>query len=185
MPAESLPEYAFLGRSNVGKSSLINMMLGQKQLAKTSATPGKTLGLNCFDVDNSWIITDMPGYGWAKVSLSVRRRTKQENRNYLLKRPNLSCLFLLIDSRLSLQALDRSFLSWLGEHAIPFAIVFTKVDKLNRKKREAQTNYFQKEIAERWASSPTVFFTSTRYGEGRKALLDFIGAANEKYYGVR
>lgn len=185
MPVGSCPEYAFIGRSNVGKSSLINCLLGCHQLARTSTTPGKTTLLNCFDVqDNAWRIVDMPGYGWARVSKWQRRRMRETNEHYLLRRAQLVCLFTLIDIRHSLQAIDEAFLHWLGTHAIPFVLVFTKVDKLNQREKKRQIAAFHKAIATRWSPLPTMFFTSAVTREGKQSLLDFIGKMNQSQHAI-
>jgi GTP-binding protein len=174
-PKSTLPEYAFVGRSNVGKSSLINMLTGHKKLAKTSSTPGKTKLINHFMADTSWFLVDLPGYGYARVTKTERGKFLQIIRQYLLQRQNLVCLFLLIDCRLAPQQNDLDFMRWLGEHRIPFAICYTKTDKLSDKKLELSFEIYKKKLLTEWEELPAVFFTSAIKKRGRAELLQFIG----------
>ena len=178
-PKSQLPEYAFIGRSNVGKSSLINMLTGNKKLAMTSGKPGKTRLINHFIINGEWYLVDLPGYGYAKISKTDREKWKKFIHKYLLYRKNLYGIFLLIDSRLEPQNNDLEFMQWLGENQIPFVLVFTKVDKLNKTEKAVfQENYVQK-LLETWEEAPLMFQTSAETGEGRDELLDFIGNVNQ------
>ena len=177
-PKEQRPEYAFIGRSNVGKSSLINMLTGRKGLAKTSATPGKTLLINHFLINNSWYLVDLPGYGYAKRSKKTQEKLEGIISDYILGREQLTCLFLLIDLRHDAQKLDLEFIEWLGENGIPFAIVFTKGDKLAKTKVQAQADAYMKHLAEQWEELPPYFVTSSETRLGREELLDYIEQIN-------
>ncbi|HFK5571321.1 ribosome biogenesis GTP-binding protein YihA/YsxC [Elizabethkingia meningoseptica] len=177
-PEANLPEYAFIGRSNVGKSSLINAMMDRKDLAKTSQTPGKTQLINHFMVNETWYLTDLPGYGYAKVSKSLRKDFEKLITNYILNRKNLVNLFVLIDIRHSPQKIDIEFMQWCGESGIPFSIVFTKSDKLKPKAIENHVVAYQKELLEFWEELPQSFITSAEKKEGGDQILDFIGETN-------
>lgn len=177
-PESDLPEYAFIGRSNVGKSSLINMLTQQKGLAKTSAKPGKTLLINHFLIEDSWYIVDLPGYGYAQLGKSGLAKLQNLINGYILNRRQLTCLMLLIDSRHALQAIDLEFMTMLGENGIPFAIVFTKLDKLSN--RQWQQNYkaYTDRLKEDWEELPPIFATSSEKGTGREELLEYIHQVN-------
>jgi GTP-binding protein len=177
-PVSSLPEYAFVGRSNVGKSSLINLLTDRKKLAKTSTFPGKTRLINHFLVDNSWYLVDLPGYGYARVTKTERGKFLSIIQQYLLKRDNLSCLFVLIDSRLEPQKNDLDFMRWLGENHVPFSICFTKTDKLSANKLESAFTSYKRQLLEEWDALPTCFFTSTITRQGKDEILEFIRHTN-------
>ncbi len=177
-PADTKPEYAFIGRSNVGKSSLINMLCNHKGLAKTSATPGKTLLINHFIINNEWYLVDLPGYGFAKRSKSVQQKLDQMIRSYILMREQLVNVFVLIDIRLTPQAIDREFIDWLGESSIPFTIVFTKADKLSAGKAKSQAATWMKSLEDRWEELPPYFITSSEHKTGRDEVLDYIEEIN-------
>lgn len=178
-PAPDKPEYAFIGRSNVGKSSLINMLTNNQKLAKTSGKPGKTQLINHFLVNDQWYMVDLPGYGWAKVSKESRAKWDAMIRNYILNRENLFCLFVLIDSRLDPQKVDIDFLNWLGTHEVPIAIVFTKVDKQSTGKTQQKIALFQKTLMETWEALPDMLVTSSAKHIGREELLDYINEINK------
>lgn len=178
-PKPNLPEYAFIGRSNVGKSSLINMLSGYSKLAKISGNPGKTRLINHFIINNDWYLVDLPGYGFAKVSKTERKKFELFIRKYILKRENLYCIFLLIDSRHEPQAIDLEFMDWLGENQIPFVIVFTKTDKLNKTEFENFQNNYTAKMLETWDEVPKMFVTSAETGFGKEDLLDFIDQVNK------
>lgn len=173
-PAADKPEYAFIGRSNVGKSSLINMITNQRKLAKTSSRPGKTQLINHFLINDEWYLVDLPGYGYAKVSKSERTRFQAYIIDYITKRENLYCLFVLIDARLEPQQIDLEFITWLGENNIPFSLVFTKADKLGKNKLASNIAYYKKELRKQWEELPPVIVTSSQTGMGKEELLDFI-----------
>lgn len=173
-PSNSLPEFAFIGRSNVGKSSLINMLTGRKALAMTSSTPGKTMLINHFFINDSWYLVDLPGYGYAKRSKTAIEALKRLIESYVLYREQLTCLFVLIDSRLSPQKIDLEFINFLGEHGVPFVIVFTKVDKLRPGERKKNVGKFLQTLQEHWEELPPHFVTSSEKGEGRNELLDYM-----------
>lgn len=179
-PRHVLPEYAFIGRSNVGKSSLINMMMNRKDLARTSSTPGKTQTLNFYYIDESWYIVDLPGYGYAKTSKTNRAKWQKMIRRYLKNRESLYCLFVLLDARLPLQKVDKEFLDWIGENRIPFAIVYTKMDKTKKGKTENHTSSIQKELLQYWEELPTQFETSAEEKTGREEILSYISEINQK-----
>jgi len=174
-PETSIPEYAFIGRSNVGKSSLINMLTGRKKLAKTSGKPGKTQLINHFLINEEWHLVDLPGYGWAKVSKSAREGFGKMIQDYLLHRPQLVCLFILIDSRHPPQKIDLSFIEWAGVKQIPFVLVFTKADKQSANKTQRAIAHYRKTLQEEWAELPPIFITSAVDNSGRDDLLDYIG----------
>jgi GTP-binding protein len=176
-PAPDKPEFAFIGRSNVGKSSLINMLTGNQKLAKTSVTPGKTQLINHFVVNNEWYLVDLPGYGFAKVSQNARNRWEQMIENYLRKRENLVNVFVLIDSRHSPQKIDIDFVNRLGKWEIPFTLVFTKSDKETQKKVSENIRSFLGRMKETWQFLPRHFLTSSTKKTGKEEILEFIGNA--------
>lgn len=178
-PAPDLPEYAFIGRSNVGKSSLINAMMGRKDLAKTSQTPGKTQLINHFLVNDEWYLTDLPGYGYAKVSKSLRKDFEKLITNYILNRKNLVNLFVLVDSRHSPQKIDLEFIQWCGESGVPFSIVLTKADKLRPAAAEANMTGYQEELLKTWEDLPEMYLTSAEKKAGTEEILQFISRTND------
>lgn len=173
-----LPEYAFIGRSNVGKSSLINMLTGRKALAKTSSTPGKTMLINHFIINNEWYLVDLPGYGFARRGKKEMEKFRNLIEYYILERQQLTCLFVLIDSRLPPQKIDLEFIQWLGEEGIPFCIVFTKADKNKTGELKKNVQGFLKKLQEEWEELPAHFVTSSEKGTGRMELLDYIDEIN-------
>ena len=173
-PEPKIPEYAFIGRSNVGKSSLINAMLNRKDLAKTSQTPGKTQLINHFLINENWYLTDLPGYGYAKVSKSQRKDFEKLITNYILNRKNLVNLFVLVDSRHSAQKIDLEFIEWCGENGIPFSIVFTKADKLKGNAATANVEKYKEELLKTWEDLPETYLTSAEKKEGGDEILQFI-----------
>ena len=179
-PQDTLPEYAFIGRSNVGKSSLINMLTGRKKLAMTSSTPGKTLLINHFLINKAWYIVDLPGYGYAQRGQKVVNKIKEIIESYVLHRQQMTCLFLLIDARLKPQAIDLSFIEWLGENGVPFAIVFTKADKLGKGELRSNVAQFLDTLKEQWEELPPHFVTSSESSMGRDELLDYIAQINKE-----
>lgn len=179
-PKDSRPEYAFIGRSNVGKSSLINMLCNNKKLAKTSATPGKTLLINHFLINRDWYLVDLPGYGFAKRSKKELARLEQMIDGYILQREQLVCLFVLVDSRLEPQSIDLQFINWLGESSIPFAIVFTKADKLSVPKVRASVETYKTKLSETWEELPIMFVTSSEKRLGRDDILSYIEQINKQ-----
>ncbi|MBR6946327.1 MAG: YihA family ribosome biogenesis GTP-binding protein [Muribaculaceae bacterium] len=179
-PDSRLPEYAFIGRSNVGKSSLINMLTGRKALAKTSATPGKTLLINHFLINGDWYIVDLPGYGFAKRSKEAREQLRRMIEGYVLGREQMTNLFVLVDSRLKPQKVDLEFIQWLGEHGVPFSIVFTKMDKLGKVAGPAAVEDYKKELLKSWDELPPVFMTSSEDARGRDELLGYIDSINKQ-----
>lgn len=178
-PASELHEYAFIGRSNVGKSSLINMLTGKRKLAMTSSTPGKTTLINHFLINGSWYIVDLPGYGYAQRSKMDREKLKKIIDEYILGRPQMTSLFVLVDSRHEPQKIDLQFMEWLGENGVPFAIVFTKVDKLSKGAAEKNIEAYKRKLLEQWEELPPVFVTSSETGLGREQLLDYIEELNQ------
>jgi len=178
-PVPDRPEYAFIGRSNVGKSSLINMLTNKKSLAKTSGKPGKTRLLNHFLIDKEWYLVDLPGYGYAKVPKAERLKWEKMLRNYILKRENLYCLFVLIDSRHPAQKADLDFMEWLGVSEVPFNIIFTKTDKLKPEELEANLNAYEQKMFETWETMPGYFISSTTTGAGKDDILAFIDEVNK------
>lgn len=178
-PVESRHEYAFIGRSNVGKSSLINMLTGRKGLAMTSATPGKTMLINHFLVNDSWYIVDLPGYGYARRSKDDRDRLEGIIKGYILNRVQMTNLFVLIDSRHEPQRIDMEFMEWLGENGIPFSIVFTKLDKQSATAGQAKIATSLERMLETWEELPPVFRTSSETGLGREEILDYIEQMNK------
>lgn len=177
-PAATIPEYAFIGRSNVGKSSLINMLCQRKAMAKTSSTPGKTQLINHFIIDNTWYLVDLPGYGYAKVSKTLRSTFSKLILDYLNKRDNLVTLFVLIDSRLKPQAIDIQFINMIGEADLPFAIIFTKTDKISQAELNKNVQVFKDELLKTWEELPVSFLSSSVKNKGRDEILDFIDKLN-------
>lgn len=177
-PEPKIPEYAFIGRSNVGKSSLINAMLGRKDLAKTSQTPGKTQLINHFLVNESWYLTDLPGYGYAKVSKSTRKDFEKLITNYILNRKNLVNLFVLVDSRHTPQKIDLEFMEWCGESDVPFSIIFTKADKMKPGALSDNIENYKTELLKTWEELPDMYITSAEKKEGGEEILKFIEKTN-------
>lgn len=177
-PEPALPEYAFIGRSNVGKSSLINSLTSRKSLAKTSSTPGKTQLINHFTINDNWYLVDLPGYGYAKVSKSERNKWQKFITNYLLHRENMMCLFVLIDIRHSLQKIDSEFMQWLGEKGIPFVMAFTKADKIPRSQVDKHVSTINKDMLKVWEELPRQFITSSVSKKGTDEILTFIEETN-------
>ena len=177
-PAPNLPEYAFIGRSNVGKSSLINMLTERKSLAKVSGRPGKTQLINHFLINKNWYLVDLPGYGYAGVSKTMRLEFSQFIKKYLLKRENLMCLCVLLDSRLKPQAIDIEFMQWLGENNIPFVICFTKQDKLSKTESVKNLAHYKNEMLKSWEELPTIFLSSSVNNKGKDELLEFVEKTN-------
>ena len=182
-PNEPLPEYAFIGRSNVGKSSLINMLTERKALAKISGRPGKTQLINHFKINDNWFLVDLPGYGYARVSKKDKKTFQNYITNYFIQRQQLVCSFVLIDIRHAPQKIDMEFMAWMGENGIPFSIIFTKADKLKPKAIERNvTDYIQKLLDEQWEEAPQYFITSSSKSLGRDDVLDFIESINNDYF---
>lgn len=179
-PQDKRPEYAFIGRSNVGKSSLINRLVNQKNLAHTSGKPGKTQLINHFLVNDSWYLVDLPGYGYAKVSKGSRKKFQAMIEDYILERPNLINLFVLIDSRIPPQKIDLEFMEWLGENQVPFSLVFTKIDKLKANQLNKGLKVYFKKMLETWSEVPVHFSTSAETGAGKAELLSYIGEINKQ-----
>ena len=179
-PGGTFPEYAFIGRSNVGKSSLINMLTGRKGLAMTSATPGKTMLINHFLINKSWYIVDLPGYGYARRGQKGKSQIQRIIEDYILEREQMTNLFLLIDSRLEPQVIDIEFMGWLGEHGIPFSIVFTKGDKLKGGRLNTNIQQYLKKLTAQWEELPPYFVTSSENRMGKKELLDYIESINKE-----
>ncbi len=179
-PEPNLNEYAFIGRSNVGKSSLINMLTNNKSIAKISSTPGKTQTINHFIINNNWYLVDLPGYGYAKCSKKLRASFKQMIEQYILKRQNLVNLFVLIDSRHDAQNIDIEFMNWLGNKNIPFGIIFTKSDKLGVNVLDNKLDQYKKSLLEYWETLPPIFVSSAVKKTGKKEILDYIGDLNKK-----
>lgn len=179
-PNEPLPEYAFIGRSNVGKSSLINMLTGRNSLAKTSGKPGKTQLINHFKINENWFLVDLPGYGYARVSKKTKEVFQQFITDYFERREQLVCAFVLIDIRLEAQKIDLEFITYLGESGVPFCIVFTKADKISRGRAEQHAAAYKKQLlANNWEEMPPYFITSSADGTGRDKLLGYIDEINE------
>ena len=177
-PQDTKPEYAFIGRSNVGKSSLINMLTNNKKLAKTSATPGKTLLINHFIINKEWYLVDLPGYGYAKRSKKEIDKLDQMIRGYILQREQLVNVFVLVDVRLEPQKIDLEFIEWLGVSSVPFAIIFTKADKLTPNKARQAVEAYKKTLLETWEELPPIFLTSAEKREGRDEVLQYIDDIN-------
>ena len=181
-PQDTKPEYAFIGRSNVGKSSLINMLTNHKKLAKTSQTPGKTLLINHFIINKEWYLVDLPGYGYAKRSKKEVDKLDQMIRGYILQRQQLVNVFVLVDVRLEPQKIDLEFIEWLGMSSVPFAIVFTKADKLTPNKARQAVEAYKKTLLETWEELPPIFLTSAEKKEGRDEVLDYIEQINSQLF---
>ncbi|MDX1476753.1 MAG: ribosome biogenesis GTP-binding protein YihA/YsxC [Saprospiraceae bacterium] len=179
-PEGRLPEYAFIGRSNVGKSSLINMLCGRKDLARTSKTPGKTRSINLFVIDGQWQIADLPGYGYARVSKTDRKRWQRMIEEYMLFRNNLVTAFVLIDLRHELQEIDRTFINWLGARQVPFTIIFTKADKIKESHLPRHIRRIEKALLEEWETLPPTLVTSSVRETGRQQLLEYIAELNAR-----
>ncbi|MEA4810089.1 putative GTP-binding protein EngB [bioreactor metagenome] len=173
-PESKMPEYAFIGRSNVGKSSLINMITGKKGLAMTSSKPGKTQLINHFIINDSWYLVDLPGYGYAQRGKEGRENIRRIIEDYILEREQLTNLFVLLDCRLEAQKIDLEFMEWLGENEIPFSIVFTKIDKLGGGKLRENLNAYTKKLLESWEELPPILLTSSEKKEGKEELLNYI-----------
>jgi len=178
-PTHKLPEYAFIGRSNVGKSSLINMLTNHKGLAKTSSKPGKTQLINHFLINKEWYLVDLPGYGYAKVSKQSKKTFQQFITDYFKKRRELVCAFVLVDIRHEPQKIDLEFMQWLGENAIPFAIVFTKADKLTEKQIQEHVTSYSEILLQQWEEMPPYFITSSENRLGKEDLLSYIETINQ------
>ena len=183
-PTSPLPEYGFIGRSNVGKSSLINMLTGKKDLAKTSSKPGKTLLINHFIINEQWHLVDLPGYGYAKASKTMRDKLKGIIEGYVLFRQQLTNLFVLVDSRLAPQQIDLEFMEWLGEQEVPFSIVFTKGDKQSTSQMNANVHAYKKKLMETWEELPPIFVTSAEKGFGKDDILNYIESINAQIENV-
>ncbi len=181
-PKADRPEYAFIGRSNVGKSTLINMLTNKKSLAKTSGKPGKTQLINHFLINEEWYLVDLPGYGYAKVPKKEREKWERFIRKYIVQRENLYCLFVLIDFRHKPQVADLEFMEWLGLKAIPFVIVFTKADKLKPEEREENFENYKKIMLKTWESMPDTFITSSATNEGKDEILKFVEDVNQSVF---
>ena len=173
-PEGNLPEYAFIGRSNVGKSSLINMLTNHKGLAMTSATPGKTLLINHFLINEEWYLVDLPGYGFAQRGMAQREQLRQIIESYILNREQLVCLFVLIDCRHPAQKIDLEFMEWLGENGVPFTIIFTKIDKIGRGRLKENIKAYQEAMLGTWEELPPMLCSSSENKEGREEILDYI-----------
>lgn len=178
LPKGNLPEYAFIGRSNVGKSSLINMLVQRRGLAKTSSVPGKTVAINHFVVNDAWYLVDLPGYGYAQHSKKTREQWRIMINNYILRRRNLVTTFVLVDSRIEPQNNDLGFMEWMGENRVPFCVVFTKTDKVSKAELERNVEAFKARLLEEWEDLPPMFVTSSETGRGRDEILDYIEAQN-------
>ena len=183
LPAANKPEYAFIGRSNVGKSSLINMLTNRKQLAKTSSTPGKTITINHFIINNEWYLVDLPGYGFAQRSKKDREAWKVMLDDYIQNRKNLVCMFVLVDSRIEPQKIDLEFINHLGELQMPFYIIFTKVDKIKELELQRNLQAYKEKLAEQWEEIPNIFITSSEKEIGKDDVLNMIDGLNEQLKG--
>ena len=179
-PQEPIPEYAFIGRSNVGKSALINMLVERKKLAKTSSTPGKTRLINHFKINDQWYLADLPGYGYAKVSKKERESFAKMIEQYATQRTNLVCFFVLVDARIPPQQIDLDFIEWLGDSNLPFVIVLTKVDKINQKVKSKNLELLKAELLQSWEELPLIFETSAVKGTGKEPVMGFIDETNGK-----
>lgn len=181
-PADTRPEYAFIGRSNVGKSSLINLLTGRREIARTSKTPGKTQLLNYYLVNDEWYLVDLPGYGYARISKRKREEWERMIRAYLLNRPNLQCAFVLVDANIPPQKIDVDFINWLGEIRVPFVLVYTKTDRIKHEE-DLQKNLtaIRAELLQYWNELPQQFITSARRGEGKEEILTFIEEINANF----
>ncbi len=179
-PDSTIPEYAFIGRSNVGKSSLVNLITGRKALAKVSGTPGKTQLLNFFKIDKTWHLVDLPGYGYARVSKTARAEFGKMIRHYLKNRAQLTCLFVLLDGSIGPQEIDIEFIKWLGQEQVPFCIVYTKTDKDTQNRIAKNIQEIKKKLLESWDALPLQFATSSTKGRGRTEILDYISQLNNE-----
>lgn len=179
-PKGNLPEYAFIGRSNVGKSSLINMLTKNPKLAMTSSTPGKTLLINHFLINKEWYLVDLPGYGYAQRGKKMMEKIQKLIEYYVLEREQMICLFVLVDSRLEPQKIDLEFIQWLGENGIPFAIIFTKADKQSTGKTKMNVARYLERLKEEWEELPPYFISSSENRTGRKEILDYIDSVNHQ-----
>ncbi|ULB33566.1 YihA family ribosome biogenesis GTP-binding protein [Proteiniphilum propionicum] len=177
-PNDGKPEYAFIGRSNVGKSSLINMLANRKGLAMTSSTPGKTMLINHFLINGEWYLVDLPGYGYARRGMESREKIRNIIEDYILEREAMANLFVLVDSRHEPQNIDLEFMEWLGENGVPFSIVFTKSDKLGSGRLQMSINAYKEKLKETWEELPPLFVTSSEKGQGREELLEYIEKIN-------
>lgn len=178
-PQDGLPEYAFIGRSNVGKSSLINMLTNRKGLAMTSSKPGKTQLINHFIINNNWYLVDLPGYGYAQRGKEGREQIRRIIDSYILKRTQLTSLFLLIDCRHEPQKIDLEFINWLGENGVPFSIIFTKIDKISKGRLKENVDIYLNKLKETWEELPHVFLTSSEHRSGAEEIFDYIDKVNK------
>lgn len=181
-PQGNLPEYAFIGRSNVGKSSLINMLTKRPKLAMTSSTPGKTLLINHFLINKEWYLVDLPGYGYAQRGKKMMEKIQKLIEYYVLEREQMTCMFVLLDSRLEPQKIDLEFMEWLGENGVPFAIIFTKADKQSIAKTRSNVNRYLNKLKEQWEELPPHFVSSSENKTGRKEILDYIDSINQSIH---
>ena len=179
-PEGTRPEYAFIGRSNVGKSSLINMLTARKGLAMTSQKPGKTLLINHFLINKQWFLVDLPGYGFAQRGKEGRENIRRIIESYVLQRPQLTCLFVLLDCRHEPQKIDLEFMEWLGENEVPFAIIFTKIDKISRGRLTENLNKYKERLLETWEELPPILLSSSETKDGREEILDYIQSINRQ-----
>ena len=182
-PAGNFPEYAFIGRSNVGKSSLINMLTGKKGLAMTSQKPGKTLLINHFIINNNWFLVDRPGYGFAQRGKEGRQNIQRIIEDYILEREQLTNLFVLIDCRHEAQKIDLEFMEWLGENGVPFSINFTKIDKISKGRLQENLKAYQEKLLETWEELPPILLSSSEKKDGREEILDYIDTINKSLKG--
>lgn len=182
-PARNFPEYAFIGRSNVGKSSLINMLTGKKGLAMTSQKPGKTLLINHFIINNNWFLVDLPGYGFAQRGKEGRQNIQRIIEDYILEREQLTNLFVLIDCRHEAQKIDLEFMEWLGENGVPFSIIFTKIDKISKGRLQENLKAYQEKLLETWEELPPILLSSSEKKDGREEILDYIDTINKSLKG--
>ena len=182
-PAGNFPEYAFIGRSNVGKSSLINMLTGKKSLAMTSQKPGKTLLINHFIINNNWFLVDLPGYGFAQRGKEGRQNIQRIIEDYILEREQLTNLFVLIDCRHEAQKIDLEFMEWLGENGVPFSIIFTKIDKISKGRLQENLKAYQEKLLETWEELPPILLSSSEKKDGREEILDYIDTINKSLKG--
>ena len=182
-PAGNFPEYAFIGRSNVGKSSLINMLTGKKGLAMTSQKPGKTLLINHFIINNNWFLVDLPGYGFAQRGKEGRQNIQRIIEDYILEREQLTNLFVVIDCRHEAQKIDLEFMEWLGENGVPFSIIFTKIDKISKGRLQENLKAYQEKLLETWEELPPILLSSSEKKDGREEILDYIDTINKSLKG--
>lgn len=181
-PPPTFPEYAFIGRSNVGKSSLINMLVNNKNLAKTSSKPGKTQTINHFVINKNWYLVDLPGYGYAKISKTMREKWQKMISDYLLFRENLQLVFVLVDARIEPQQIDIDFINNLGENGVPFAIIYTKTDKISKSKTHSTVQKMKNILSETWEELPKIFMSSAVEGSGKEEILSYIEEVNDLFY---